>query len=135
LGKEGKGQNLEGGVMELCPLCGQLYSGGYGSIFLDERLRDVIIDGERIKLTHRMVSVFGGIVKSSPRTVTIAYLMDYVYGLETDNEPNEKIIHVFICRIRQKIKHTRFRIETVRGLGYRLVEKEGIPDGENRQTN
>ena len=121
--------------METCPLCGQSYSGGYGGIFLDERLRDVIIDGERIKLTHRMMLVFGGIVKSSPRTVTTAYLMDYVYGLETDNEPNEKIIHVFICRIRQKIKHTRFRIETVRGLGYRLVEKEGIPDGSEKQAN
>ncbi len=116
-----------------CPICGQPYNGHEG-IFIDERLRDIIVDGEYIRLTTREMQVFAGIVKSAPRTVTTNYLMDYIYGLETDNEPQKKIVHVYVCRIRKLIKHTRFRIDTVRGLGYKLVKKD-IVDGSENQIN
>ena len=117
--------------MGICPTCGHLLNGDKG-IIVDEETRSVIIDGEVITLTRRMSLVLGGIVKCSPRVASKAYLMDYVYGLETDNEPDTKIVDIYVCKIRQQIKHTRFKIETVWGYGYKLVE---IPDGSEKQAN
>lgn len=119
--------------MRLCPLCGQLYS-GHAGVFLDEESNDVIIDEEKIYLAIREFDFFAALVKSAPRVATNEYVMDYVYGRATDNEPDKKIIDVYICKLRKKIKHTRFRILTEFGTGHRLVEKE-VTDGENKQAN
>ena len=131
MGEEGEGQNLEGSVMETCPTCGQSFNEDKG-ITVDEETRSVIIDGEVIRLTRKLSLVLGGIVECSPRVASKDYLMDYVYGLETDNEPNTKIIDVYVCKIRGRIKHTRFKIENVWGYGYRLTE---TPNGSEKQAN
>ena len=117
--------------MGTCPTCGQSLNGDKG-ITVDEETGSVIVDGEVIILTRKPSLVLGGIVKCSPRIASKAYLMDYVYGLETDNEPHIKIIDVYISKIRPQIKHTRFKIETVWGYGYKLVE---TPDGSEKQAN
>ncbi len=116
--------------MEHCPLCGHQYS-IYEGIFIDEEHHIAIIDGKVIRLSHRTSQFFAGLVKCSPRIATKAYLMDYVYGLEADNEPDQKIVDLYIMRIRRKIKHTRFRVATIWGEGFKLTE---ISDGENKQA-
>ena len=92
----------------------------------------MVIDGEVISLTPRLIQTLAGIVKSSPRVVAKGYLMDYVYGLDNTNEPNDKIIDTYICLIRKQIKHTRFEIQTVKTLGYRWKE---VSDGSEKQAN
>lgn len=116
--------------METCPLCGNSY-GGHEGVFIDEDFSEVVIDGEVISLTPRLVQTLAGIVKSSPRVVTKGYLMDYIYGLGSVNEPNDKIIDTFICLVRKQIKHTRFEIQTVKTLGYRWRE---VSDGSRKQA-
>jgi len=118
-------------VMERCPLCGKSYDGHKG-IFINESLRDIVIDGKYINLTPRELQVFAGIVKGASRLVSKAYLMDYIYGLETDNEPHQKVIDVFIYKLRKKIKCTRFEIENVPCVGYRLKERD---NGSEKQAN
>ena len=116
--------------METCPLCGNSY-GGHEGVFIDEYSREVIIDGEVISLSPRLVQTLAGIVKSSPRLVTRGYLMDYIYGLGSVDEPNDKIIDTFICLIRRQLKHTRFEIQTVKTLGYRWRE---VPNDSRKQA-
>lgn len=116
--------------MENCPLCGNLY-GGHEGVFVDEEFNGVIIDGESVKLTRRLTQTLAGIVRNSPRVITKAHLMDYIYGLETEDEPGSKVLDTFICMLRKRIKHTRFRIETIQGSGYRLkeIERGGQDEG------
>ena len=109
--------------MERCPLCDQLYEGHKG-IFIDEESSTLIVDGEVIKLTRRLFQVLAGILSCDPRLASVGYLMDYVYGAETDDEPGNKIISVMVCKARKKIKHTRFGIVTIWGHGFKIVETD-----------
>ena len=114
--------------MEHCPLCDHPYEGHKG-IFADEESYIAVIDGEVIRLTHRQSQVLAGILKCDPRIALFGYLMDYVYGLENEDEPNDKILHVYVCKIRKKMNHTRFEIKTIWGKGFRIVE---IEDGTKK---
>ncbi len=114
--------------MEHCPLCNHPYEGHEG-IFVDEESRTLIIDGKLIGLTHRMSQILAGILSCDPRVASIGYLMDYVYGADADDEPEKKILSVYVCRIRKKLKNTRFDIITIWGYGYRIME---IDDGTER---
>ena len=114
--------------MANCPLCDHPYEGHRG-VFVDVESRVLIVDGKLIRLTHRWSQVIAGILKCAPRPATLGFLMDYVYGAETDDEPHDKIISVYICKIRREIAHTRFGIETIWGAGWKIVE---IDDGTER---
>ena len=115
-------------MMERCPLCDHPYEGHKG-IFADEESYITVIDGEVIRLTHRLSQVLAGILKCDPRIASFGYLMDYIYGLENDSEPSNDILKVYVYKIRKKISHTRFEIKTVWGKGFRIVE---IKDGTKR---
>jgi len=52
--------------------------------------------------------------------VTRDGLMEYLYGTR-NAPPDTKIIDVFICNIRKKLRHLGVDIETVFGVGYRLT--------------
>jgi two-component system cell cycle response regulator CtrA len=54
--------------------------------------------------------------------MTKEQLMHAMYGLLPDGqEPEIKIIDVFICKMRKKLKPCALEIETVWGRGYRLT--------------
>lgn len=114
--------------MEICPLCDHPYEGHKG-IFADEESYSAVIDGEIIRLTHRQSQVLAGILKCDPRIASFGYLMDYVYGLENEDEPSNGILRVYVYNIRKKMNHTRFGIEAIRGEGFRIVE---IEDGAKK---
>lgn len=54
------------------------------------------------------------------RLCTKEYLLDCLYAMDPDGEAQIKIIDVFICKIRKKLNHLGFDIETVWGRGYRF---------------
>jgi two-component system, cell cycle response regulator CtrA len=49
-------------------------------------------------------------------------LMNALYGLSPDGGPQAKIIDVFICKLRKKLKPFDIEIETIWGQGYLLTE-------------
>lgn len=49
-------------------------------------------------------------------------LMDAVYFYRPDDEPEIKIMDVFICKIRKKLVGSPYRIVNVWGQGYSMVE-------------
>ncbi|MER9912667.1 winged helix-turn-helix domain-containing protein [Mesorhizobium sp. M0050] len=49
-----------------------------------------------------------------------ASLLTRLYQLKTD-EPELKIIDVFVCKLRKKLKPLGVEIQTVWGQGYRLL--------------
>ena len=126
--------------MNRCPLCDQEYKGHKG-IYVDTYESEIIIDGRRLKLTRKQTELLAILIRISPRIARKEFLMDCMYGMAPEvDEPNQKIVDVFVCRIREQLVPTRFRIETVWGSGYRLREKDGQikkqrRSGENNLTH
>ncbi|MDF3414814.1 response regulator transcription factor [Sulfitobacter sp. M57] len=91
--------------------------------------RDPIISGTRIKLSKREHSVFQHLALNSNKVISKDAIYDAVYGSSID-QPFDKIIDVYICKLRKKIaaasKSGWQYIETVQGRGYRLMLPEAI---------
>ena len=92
------------------------------TVFFDGR--DPIISGCRIKLSKREHSVFQHLALNSNKVISKDAIYDAIYGSSID-QPFDKIIDVYICKLRKKItaasKNRWQYIETVQGRGYRLM--------------
>lgn len=55
-------------------------------------------------------------------TVRRTSMMDAIYFSQPDDEPEIKIIDIFICKIRKKLKDSPYRVITAFGCGYKMVE-------------
>lgn len=88
-----------------------------GNLALDPAQRQAYLDNAPLALTgteYRLLSLF---FYNPGRTLPQAMILDHMYPLQTDRDLNTVEVH--IGRLRRKIG--RARIQTVRGLGYRLT--------------
>ncbi|WP_375689973.1 winged-helix domain-containing protein [Pseudooceanicola sp. LIPI14-2-Ac024] len=85
--------------------------------------RDPDVAGEPMKLSQRELAIFQQIALAAPRIVSKSVIYDAVYGMAED-QPFDKVIDVYICRIRKKIEEMSPsgdpHIRTMRGRGYKL---------------
>ncbi|WP_110666576.1 response regulator [Salinicola halophilus] len=91
-----------------------------GELSLDTHAGSVTLAGRPITLTAQESRLLSYLMHASPRIVGRAELAEHVYN--RDHEPDSNVIDVQISRLRRKFG--RARIETLRGLGYRLVDLE-----------
>jgi two-component system OmpR family response regulator len=96
-----------------------------GPVALDPRLATVTVDGVPVKLTSHEFRVLSYLMHHQGRVVSQSELTEHIYSQNFDRESNT--VEVFIARLRRKLGATF--IETVRGLGYRIV-----PSGDPRGT-
>ncbi|MBC8365217.1 MAG: response regulator transcription factor [Actinobacteria bacterium] len=92
-----------------------------GSLELDPATRRVSRAGTDISLTPREFSVLELFLRRSPDVVSKAELIDEVWGLDFDGDPN--VAEVYVVYLRKKVDRP-FGVEsiqTVRGIGYRIV--------------
>ncbi len=87
-----------------------------GDLEIDLAARSVIRGGKPIALTAREWVLFEGFVQRPGQLLSKAQLEERLYSFDTEIESNT--IEVHVSRLRKKLGHER--IETVRGLGYRL---------------
>lgn len=102
-----------------CPLCG----GPVKDAGLDYRLdQGVIIKGERVVvLTRREAQIVQCLREHQHRPVRRDALMEAIYGLEGGDDPDWKIVDVYMAKIRKKIAPLGLRIVTLWGRGYMLA--------------
>lgn len=84
--------------------------------------RDPEIEGRRLKLSHREHAIFSHLALQHGRVISKENLYEAVYGM-LDNQPFDKVIDVYICKLRKKIEVAtggKQYIETVYGRGYKL---------------
>lgn len=63
--------------------------------------------------------------------VTKNGLMDAVYTTGIDDQPEIKIIDVFICKLRKKLKPFGIEIATIWGVGYQMTaDSKALIDGQ-----
>ncbi len=92
-----------------------------GSLRLDPRAARASVDGEPLRLTSLEYRLLHYVLMHQGRVISRTELVEHLYDQDFDRDSNT--IEVFIGRLRKKIGPDR--IETVRGLGYRIVPLAG----------
>ena len=88
-----------------------------GPITLDPRAAKVSVGGNPVRLTSHEFRVLSYLMHHRDRIVPQAELIEHIYAENLDRDSNT--VEVFIARLRRKLGPSA--IETVRGLGYRMV--------------
>ncbi len=87
-----------------------------GDLRLDPRAARATVDGEPVKLTSLEYRLLHYLMLHQGRVISRTELVEHLYDQDFDRDSNT--IEVFVGRLRKKIGPDR--IETMRGLGYRL---------------
>ena len=88
-----------------------------GDLVLDPRTARLTVSGAELKLTSHEFRVLSYLMHHRDRVVSQQELSEHIYAEDADRDSNT--VEVFIARLRRKLGARR--IETVRGLGYRMV--------------
>jgi two-component system OmpR family response regulator len=90
-----------------------------GALQIDNAARTIDRNGSRVDLTAREWALFEAFMQHPGKLLSKAQLEDRLYAFGAEIESNT--IEVYISRLRKKLGHEL--IETVRGMGYRLVNE------------
>jgi two-component system OmpR family response regulator len=88
-----------------------------GRVTLDPRSGRVALDDAPVKLTSHEYRVLSYLMHHRGRVVPQSELVEHIYAQSFDRDSNT--VEVFVARLRRKLGPDL--IETVRGLGYRIV--------------
>lgn len=89
-----------------------------GPIVLDSRQARVSVGGQPLTLTSHEFKVLALLMQRVGQVISRTELSEHIYPQDRDRDSNT--IEVFVGRLRKKLPAGS--IETVRGMGYRLVE-------------
>src|SRR6201996_1438915 len=92
-----------------------------GGLRLDPRAARASVNGEPLRLTSLEYRLLHYLMMHQGRVISRTELVEHLYDQDFDRDSNT--IEVFVGRLRKKIGSDR--IETVRGLGYRLLPLAG----------
>ena len=90
-----------------------------GDLRLDLRARRVVRDGAELPLTAREFALLAFLIRRAGRIVSKADILSGVWHDAFEGDPN--VVEVYVARLRRKLGDGGARIETVRGMGYRLL--------------
>lgn len=92
-----------------------------GSLTLDREGCEVSIKGKRITLTPKQFEILWILANNAGRVVRREEMVRTIWGDE-DYIPDERVVDQHIKRMRKLLEgEVGLRLETVRGVGYRLV--------------
>ena len=80
----------------------------------------LFVDGQFVKMSIRELQVMKELIKAYPNLIQQNTLFNKVWGVGSDCF--DKILQVYMVRIRKKIPQVNLRIETIYGVGYKLVK-------------
>ena len=89
----------------------------HNGLELDIRTRRATIDGRGVDLSGREFALAEELVRHAGQVLSREQLLSRVWGYDFD--PGSNVVDVYIRYLRNKLGAAR--IETVRGMGYRLV--------------
>ena len=92
----------------------------HAGIELDLRTRRATIDGKSVELTAREFALAETFLQHPGAVLSREQLLSRVWGYDYD--PGSNVVDVYVGYLRRKLGQDR--IETVRGMGYRLVETQ-----------
>jgi DNA-binding response OmpR family regulator len=92
----------------------------FADLSFDTARRAAHVGDRTLDLTRREAALFEELVRNGARPVVRDTLIDRLYGLDDDVSPNA--LEATVSRVRRKLATlgAETRIETLRGIGYRL---------------
>src|SRR5690625_418677 len=97
-----------------------------GDISLDLRTRRAHVDGRAVDLSAREFALAETLCRHPDQVLSREQLLSQVWGFDFD--PGSNVVEVYIRYLRRKFGTER--IETVRGMGYRLRADSGTSTGD-----
>ena len=100
-----------------------------GRMTIDLTTRSVFIDGARLAVTSKEYTVLELLALRKGQPLSKEVFLDHLYGGR--DEPEQKIIDVFICKLRKKIariNNDEHNIDTLWGQGYVLKDLKPLPE-------
>ncbi|AJD83149.1 CzcR-like response regulator [Paracoccus phage vB_PmaS-R3] len=94
------------------------------SFVVADNIRDVSPLMTELGLTHREARLFLILQRSAGQMCSKETLLTRLYHDQIDDAPDVKIIDVFVCKTRKKLIGSSWRIDTIWGEGYRLVNTD-----------
>lgn len=88
-----------------------------GDLSLDLRTRRAVVDGETVDLTAREFLLAEVFCRHPDQVLSREQLLSQVWGFDFD--PGSNVVDVYIRYLRRKLGSNR--IQTIRGMGYRLL--------------
>ena len=89
----------------------------HGSLSLDLRTRQATVDGRTVDLSAREFTLAEVFLRHPNQVLSREQLLSSVWGYDFD--PGSNVVDVYVRYLRRKVGASR--IETVRGMGYRLL--------------
>ncbi|MBA2719476.1 MAG: response regulator transcription factor [Chloroflexi bacterium] len=90
-----------------------------GSIVLDEAGRMLTVAGRRVDLSPREYAMIECLLRHKGQALTRDQLLDHAWPY--DSEVTPAIVDTYVYFLRRKLRGAADRIETVRGIGYRMA--------------
>jgi DNA-binding response OmpR family regulator len=91
-----------------------------GDLTFDPAARQALVDGRPLAVTTTELAILELLLRRTPAVVTRQSIALNVWPVEADGI-GSNTIDVHLARLRAKLSGSRSRIETVRGVGYRLL--------------
>jgi two-component system alkaline phosphatase synthesis response regulator PhoP len=101
----------------------------FGLLVIDEPQRRVMVDQRAVALTSTEFNLPAALADAPGVVLTRSHLLREVWGYAEGVEFDTRTVDVHVRNLRQKLGSEGRRVETVRGVGYRL-EPETLNDGE-----
>ncbi|MHB8874410.1 MAG: response regulator transcription factor [Myxococcaceae bacterium] len=90
-----------------------------GPIRLDSARHEVTVDGEQVLLTAMEFKVLKAFLENAGRALSREVLLAQVWGITS--EQTTRTVDTHVKRLREKLGAAGAAIETLRGVGYKLV--------------
>ena len=90
-----------------------------GNIFIDTEKHTASVCGEALQLTLKEFELLRILASNPQRVFTRDQLLSFVWGTDVSGET--RTVDVHIGTLRDKLGSAKDHIETVRGVGYKLV--------------
>lgn len=96
-----------------------------GELLIEPKAFEVYLDGKKLALTLKEYELLVFLAKHRGQVLTRDQLLDQIWGFDYYGETRTVDVHIRYLRkkIEDQSAHGRKFIETVRGVGYRFVEK------------
>lgn len=99
-------------------------SSSFGDIELDNNTFELVCGENKVRLTNKEYKLMEIFILNHSSLLSTEKLMDKVWDYDTEAEIN--VVWAFISALRKKLKEigSKYTIQAVRGVGYRLGEKD-----------
>lgn len=99
-----------------------VYTLSFGVLEFDLTSRQLKADGELLILPRKELAVAELLMRSLGRSITKESILSQLYG--TGEDVDERVVEVYISRLRKRLNSHGVGIRVQRGIGYEMVELE-----------